>query len=128
LSAITKTTKRIARSTLHDADVLICRTYRPTLEREFGIRFAPAAIADLFSYESHLPDLPTFGFHGCGNMWRHTEDKEMIELVSQLNPYVFETPHFVALFLNYFATRKFFPLEQIYRKMRLHMTPISYNS
>jgi hypothetical protein len=105
-------------------DTLICRSYRPTLEREFGIRFAPGSIADLFSYENHLPDLPTFGFHGCGNMWRHTEDKEMVELVAQLNPYVFETPHFALLIVRYALMRKFFPLEQIYRKMRLHLTSI----
>jgi hypothetical protein len=106
-----------------NVDTLICRTYRPTLEREFGIRFAPAPVADLFSYENHLPGRPTFGFHGCGNMWRYTTDAEMIEIVEQLNPYVFATDHFALLIVNYAFMRKFVPLEQIYARMREYIAP-----
>jgi hypothetical protein len=102
-------------------DLLICRTYRPMLERDYGIRFAPEPVADLFSYENALPNGPTFGFHGCGNMWRHTEDSEMIRLVGLVDPYVFRTIHFVRLLASYFRQRKFVPLEAIYGKMRKHV-------
>jgi hypothetical protein len=48
-------------------DNLICKIYRPILEKEYGIRFAPAALADQFSVEAN-GDTPwlgkSFGFHG----------------------------------------------------------------
>ena len=83
-------------------DILICRTFRPALEREFGIRFASEGVADQFSYENLGPNQPTFGFHGMGNMWRHVEDAEMIRLVDLLAPYVCRTPHYVQLMIMYF--------------------------
>lgn len=106
-----------------NVDTLICRIYRPILEREYGIRFAPGSIAELFSYEARIPDRPTFGFHGCGNMWRYTEDLEMIKIVDALDPYVFRTIQFARLLVNYYVQRKFFPLEEIYAKMRSHVQP-----
>ncbi|WP_181291127.1 DUF5672 family protein [Caballeronia novacaledonica] len=59
-------------------DELICRTYRPMLEAEYGIRFAPAHIADRFSAEFTTPCGPTFGFHGVFNMYRHVGDDDLI--------------------------------------------------
>jgi hypothetical protein len=48
-------------------DNLICKVYRPILESQYGIRFAPAALADQFSVETN-GDTPwfgkSFGFHG----------------------------------------------------------------
>jgi hypothetical protein len=48
-------------------DNLICKVYRPILEKQYGIRFAPAKLADQFSIETH-GDSPwlgkSFGFHG----------------------------------------------------------------
>jgi hypothetical protein len=99
-------------------DVLICRTFRPALEREFGVRFAPEGVADQFSYENISPNQPTFGFHGMGNMWRHVEDAEMIKLVGLLAPYVCRTPHYVCLMVTYFLLRKFSPLTALYSKLR----------
>jgi hypothetical protein len=99
-------------------DVLICRTFRPVLEREFGIRFAPEGLADQFSYENIMPNQPTFGFHGMANMWRHVEDAEMIKLVGLLAPYVCRTPHYIQLMLNYFYLRKFCPLTALYLNLK----------
>jgi len=48
-------------------DNLICKIYRPTLEKQYGIRFAPAELADRFSVETNAgsPWFGTsFGFHG----------------------------------------------------------------
>jgi len=48
-------------------DNLICKIYRPTLEQQYGIRFAPADLADRFSIETNAgsPWFGTsFGFHG----------------------------------------------------------------
>jgi hypothetical protein len=99
-------------------DELICRTFRPTLEREHGIRFAPEGVADQFSYENIVPNLPTFGFHGMGNMWRHVEDAEMIKLVGLLAPHVCRTPHYTALLIRYFLQRKFGPLAALYSHLK----------
>jgi len=48
-------------------DNLIAKVYRPILEKEYGIRFAPTALADQFSIETnaHSPWIgQSFGFHG----------------------------------------------------------------
>ena len=51
-------------------DIAICRTYRELLEREHGIRFAPAEVAGRFSFETLPPPAPTLGFHGITHMVR----------------------------------------------------------
>jgi hypothetical protein len=45
-------------------DVLICRKYRRSLERETAIKFAPVSVAERFSQELSVRKHPTFGFHG----------------------------------------------------------------
>jgi hypothetical protein len=48
-------------------DNLICKVYRPLLVKQYGIRFAPAALADQFSIETNggSPWMgKSFGFHG----------------------------------------------------------------
>jgi len=52
----------------HPEDALLCGPYRPWLEQGYGIRFAPAGIADRFSCEALLSDSTPFGFHGCYNV------------------------------------------------------------
>lgn len=57
----------IGHLTLVAEDTLICRTYAPILQKEYGIKFAPADIADRFSIEEHIqsPWLgKSLGFHG----------------------------------------------------------------
>ena len=51
-------------------DETICRTFRPLLESDYGIRFADETTADRFSFEVSHPTGPTFGFHGLYNFWR----------------------------------------------------------
>ncbi len=48
-------------------DNLVCKVYRPILEREYGILFAPVEIADRFSIEAKSDSSwlsKSFGFHG----------------------------------------------------------------
>ena len=45
------------------SDFFVCRNNRARLEQE-GIRFAPAALASLFSRETVETGKPSFGFHG----------------------------------------------------------------
>lgn len=51
----------------HPEDHHICRTYRPYLEKEYGIKFAPEEVAKEFSIEGWKGDRNykgQFGFHG----------------------------------------------------------------
>ncbi len=51
-------------------DTAICRTHRPLLEARYGLRFAPPALAERFSFEALPPAAPTFGFHGLSHLFR----------------------------------------------------------
>lgn len=64
----------------HPEDGAICRTYRKYLEDAHGIAFAPATVADRFSFEHIKPAGPTFGFHGQINLARFVDDR-MIQLL-----------------------------------------------
>ena len=49
-------------------DAAICIEYRPMLQREYGIKFAPEFLADRFSFEGIPRAAGTFGFHGGGHL------------------------------------------------------------
>jgi hypothetical protein len=66
-------------------DVLICRTHRQALEREFGLRFAPLAAAQRFSFERGIKG-HTFGFHGAFNLVRMLPAKEAGRFFAALEP------------------------------------------
>jgi tetratricopeptide (TPR) repeat protein len=66
----------------HPEDSAICRTYRNYLETAHNITFAPAAVADQFSFEHIKPAGATFGFHGQINLARFIDD----ELIRLLEP------------------------------------------
>ncbi len=67
-------------------DWTISDVLRPTLERDFGIRFAPPEIAARFSYEQRHPGKPTFGFHGQSNLFRHESDETVLAVYARLPP------------------------------------------
>ena len=58
-------------------DMTICHSYRHYLEQDHGIVFAPAALADRFSFELIEPAQPTFGFHGAMNIARFVDDASL---------------------------------------------------
>jgi hypothetical protein len=64
-------------------DVFICRTSRTALE-ERGIRFAPATVAQLFSYERAAPTGGEFGFHGSFNLLHFLSRREATQLFHSL--------------------------------------------
>jgi hypothetical protein len=69
-------------------DVAICRTFRPALEREHGIRFAPAALARRFAYERFAPCGGEFGFHGAFNLIDLVDRAAFDSLLAELEPAV----------------------------------------
>lgn len=66
-------------------DVLICREWRPQLERQ-GIRFAPESIARRFSFERMAPKGGEFGFHGAFNLVRQLSPVAAMRTFSSLEP------------------------------------------
>jgi len=99
-------------------DELICRVFRPTLETEYGIRFAPEHIAELFAYEHGIPNHSTFGFHGAFNLLHHVGDPDMNVLINTLDSRTLASNAIVRLLVAYFASRKFTPMLVLYRKLR----------
>jgi hypothetical protein len=104
-------------------DVLVCRTYRPRLSAELGLRFAPEAVARAFSYETEEPIAPTFGFHGVLNLWRHVDDADMIDMAAQLDAGTLISWQFVVLVARYAAMRKFSVAAHLHALLARHLTP-----
>lgn len=48
----------------HPEDCAICRWYKPYLEQNYNLRWAPPAVADLFSDENSNFKHKCFGYHG----------------------------------------------------------------
>lgn len=99
---------------LVNEDELICRLYRPQLEK-CGIRFASDALADKFSYERGNPESETFGFHGLFNMWRHCDDSELIERLERLSPTSYLSVEYLELMLQYLQQKKFRVYKKLYK-------------
>jgi hypothetical protein len=51
----------------HPEDDVICLVYRELLQDRYGIRIAPAELADRYSFEGAPPTLREFGFHRLFN-------------------------------------------------------------
>jgi hypothetical protein len=64
-------------------DVLICRQWRPELERR-GVRFAPDPVARRFAYERTSPRGHEFGFHGAFNLVRFLSADDALWLFQSL--------------------------------------------
>ena len=89
------------RIVLDDAeDTTICRTFRPLLEREHGIRFADEALADRFSFEASYPIGRPFGFHGLFNFCRTVAPDEIAALAPQFSNAIARSPQLLQLMRN----------------------------
>ena len=105
-------------------DEIICRLYRGYLETHHGIKYAPDALANQFSYEMNQPFQKTFGFHNF--FWKPYQEPIILKRsyamgdVIMLEPvmeYFYNKGYRVILdcdirFYNLFA-HHFFPIEHI---------------
>lgn len=66
-------------------DTTICRTFRPQLEADYGIRFGSEALADRFAFEAAYPSGMPFGFHGLYNFCRVMPSAELAALTAQFS-------------------------------------------
>ena len=87
-------------------DELIGRVWRPALERDHGIRFAPPEVAARFAYERVLPQGATFGFHGLFNVWRHVNDAGLEEIAALLPDAALHGREFAELVALCFLSRR----------------------
>jgi hypothetical protein len=101
-------------------DTFICRTYRRHLEKKYGIGFAPAHIADRFSYERSEPAGKTFGFHGLYNMWRYIKPDKLQSFINLLSPRTLNSIEARELGINYHRIGHSAEAETIYRKILEH--------
>jgi hypothetical protein len=101
-------------------DEAICQQWRPTLEAQYGIRFAPREVAGQFSYEV-LPSMrPTFGFHSTFNMWRHVDDSEMMAIMRDIDIRTFSSNESLCLLMAYCRQQKFACVRSMYARYRSH--------
>ncbi len=81
-------------------DAAICRTYRPLLEQKYGIRFAPDAVADQFSFETTYPKGLPFGFHGLYNFWLFFQKNDIAAFLQMVTPAILESVQCMQLAKN----------------------------
>ena len=65
-------------------DNAICLEYRALLESRYGIRIAPAALADRYAFEGTPPTLREFGFHRLFNFPLLYAEAELAEVLGQI--------------------------------------------
>ena len=82
-------------------DVGICRTFRPYLEKVHGIRFAPEAVADRFSFEATYFDKVPFGFHGLFNFWMFLDAQGLAHVLRFATPAILGSEQCLQLARNY---------------------------
>ncbi len=99
-------------------DWTISEILRPTLERDFGIRFAPPETAARFSYEQRHPGKATFGFHGQSNLFRHESDAEVLAIYGKLPEKALLSLNGFGLIVNCLRADRRALAEALYRRLR----------
>jgi len=84
-------------------DETICRTFRPLLEREYGIRFADEPAADRFAFEAAYPVGRPFGFHGLFNFCQIMPPEELAALAPDFPDGIARSPQLSQLLRNCIA-------------------------
>lgn len=78
-------------------DTLICVSYRQLLEKEYGIRIAPAALARDYAFEGDHPNRAAFGFHRLYNFPVLYEEAELAKLFEEVPDAALRTQSGVSL-------------------------------
>lgn len=73
-------------------DDLVCRKYRPLLEQEAGLRWAPERLAERFAFECAEPDTVRkhWGYHAAFNFGSVFDDAQLMERARLMlaSPYI----------------------------------------
>jgi len=81
-------------------DHFICRSQRGFLEQAYGIRFAPAEVADAYAFEGIQPTLTEFGFHRMFNFPYFHDEAALAEVLDGISDADFCTAYAVSLVDN----------------------------
>lgn len=81
-------------------DSAIRQTYRPLLEGEFGLRYAPQAIAERFAFGAGYPAGQPFGFQGLFNMWMFFQPQDLNACLAMASPTILASPAALSLGVN----------------------------
>lgn len=103
-------------------DVAICRTNRPLLERDYGIRFGSEALADRFAFEAAYPIGMPFGFHGLYNFCRVVPADDLAALAPRFSDAIAASPQLGQLVRNCVALGQWAPAAAL-AKRRLAAIP-----
>ena len=98
-------------------DVTIGRAFRGLLERDHGIRFGSAAMADRFAFEAAYPIGRPFGFHGLYNFCRVVPPAELATLAAGFSEAIVRSPQLAQLLRNCVALGQWQPAIAIARRM-----------
>ena len=98
-------------------DETIGRSFRTHLEREHGIRFGDATMADRFAFEAAYPVGRPFGFHGLYNFCRVMPPAELTALCTVFTPAILRSPQLAQLLRNCVALGQWQPAIAIARRM-----------
>lgn len=67
-------------------DTAICVEFRPYLEEQYQINFAPRSVAGKFSTENFFQE-PSFGFHGLWNAAKFMDKKDVEFIMNNIQDY-----------------------------------------
>ncbi len=98
-------------------DVTIGRTFRNLLEREYGIRFGSAALADRFAFEAAYPIGRPFGFHGLYNFCRVMPPAALAALAGSFSDTVARSVQLAQLLRNCVALGQWQPAIAIAKRI-----------
>lgn len=84
----------------NNEDTLICHKYRKFLKKKYDIKIASEYLAELFSFETHLRGISTFGFHGLFNFCAVMPEKKLIQLIPHIPDHVVVDESFKSLLHN----------------------------
>ncbi|BAN23582.1 putative uncharacterized protein [Caballeronia insecticola] len=98
-------------------DELICRTHRPLLEADYGIKFATEQVADQFSVECSLSSEAPFGFHGIFHLHRFANDSDLQFLARHAHRRTVTTVDFVALWCRCFEAGRMQTADALYEAL-----------
>jgi len=94
-------------------DVFICDVLGPTLERDSGIRFAPAEVADRFSREWADVEGTPFGFHAIHNFPFFVQRSELRGIFESLPAHLLTNQQFFEMLDRYIELEDFEALQEI---------------
>jgi tetratricopeptide (TPR) repeat protein len=81
-------------------DQALRQTYRPLLEREFGLRYAPQTVAERFAFGNGCPVGQPFGFQGLFNMWMLFQPQDLNAFLAMASPAILASPAALSLGVN----------------------------